>query len=82
MRLALGRILATPGALEALGLRGVSMAVYRHAVGDWGDVDDEDREANEAALAHGDRVVSRYGEIYVITEGDRSSTCVMLRSEY
>jgi len=61
--------------------------IGRHLSGDWGDLDAEDRAANEVALTIGERVLSAYalhgGErIWVITEADRSSTTVLLPSEY
>ena len=45
----------------------------RHVTGDWGDLDDEDRQANDAALINGSRILSAYmtrkGErIWIITE--------------
>jgi hypothetical protein len=59
----------------------------RHANGDWGEVDEHDRKANEDALEHGLRVLSAYtlrtGErIWIITEADRSSTTILLPEEY
>ncbi|HZW13540.1 MAG TPA: hypothetical protein VFF81_10160 [Noviherbaspirillum sp.] len=59
----------------------------RHANGDWGEVNADDKRANEEALRHSMRILSRYqlsdGEnIYIITEHDRSHTTIMLRSEY
>jgi len=59
----------------------------RHANGEWGEVDDHDRKANEYALEHGLRVMSVYtlssGErIWIITEADRRSTTILLPSEY
>ncbi len=59
----------------------------RHERGDWGDVDAFDHNQNEIALRVGDlRIVSSYrttfGKILIITEADRSSTCVLLPSEY
>jgi len=85
-RFQLGLAVATPSALAALGPVRVALLLSRHARGDWGDLEPEDKAANEDAIAHGDRILSRYdvgGECYyVISEADRSSTCVMLRSEY
>lgn len=85
----LGVLLATPGAMEAARAAGVGLGVYviRHANGDWGDVCSEDRQANEAALQDGSRLLSAYklprGErIWVITEADRSATTVLLPAEY
>jgi hypothetical protein len=61
-------------------------------VGDWGDLCDEDRHANDAALTDGSRILSAYttrkGErIWVITEatnevGLRYCTTLLLPSEY
>ena len=88
-RFQLGVIVATPGALEVLGRLEVSPSalVERHAAGDWGEVPPEDARENEYGLVHGFRVMSSYplpgGErVWVITEADRTSTCVLLPSEY
>jgi hypothetical protein len=88
-RFELGRLVATPGALAALEEAGESAATYlaRHATGDYGDLTYGDIRANESAVKHGDRILSAYHlktgvKIYVITEADRSSTCVLLPSDY
>lgn len=85
----LGQTVATPGALEALNESGQSPIEFirRHFAGDWGDVDDEDKQTNEDALIHGDRLLSAYSttkgtKLWVITEADRSSTCILLPDEY
>ena len=85
----LGKLVATPGAIEALADAKQSPMefVARHIKGDWGDVCDEDRQANEDALRHGERLLSVYRtskgvKIWIITEADRSSTCVLLPEEY
>jgi hypothetical protein len=58
----------------------------RHATGDWGDLDEQDREENELSLKHGWRIVSSYivGEktVWIITEADRSVTTILLPDEY
>ena len=65
----------------------------RHCRCDWGELCDEDREANENALNHGERLFSVYGsgnfgketgemKIWIITEADRSTTTVLFPSEY
>ena len=80
----LGRLLATPGAIAL----GINFAPYinRHVRGDWGDVDREDWERNDASIAEGTRIVSAYqtggGRIWIITEADRAVTTVLLPSEY
>ena len=85
-RLFLGRVLATPGALDVLDHASTAAILRRHMIGDWGDLDEEDREMNERALVHGDRVLSAYTingtRLYVITEADRSATTSLLPQEY
>jgi hypothetical protein len=90
----LGQVVATPGALEALGKARQSAAEFlqRHARGDWGEVCDDDRQANDQALIDGSRLLSAYrtslGEkIWIITEavddaGKRAATTILLPSEY
>jgi hypothetical protein len=84
-----GRIVATPGALEAFRQSGDEPLTYlqRHLAGDWGDVDEHDRRENELSLQHGWRILSAYtlsdGEkIWIITEADRSATTFLLPAEY
>ena len=93
-KFSLGQIVATPGALEALQESGEAATGFlqRHVKGDWGDLCDEDRQANDQALLDGSRLLSAYrtslGEkLWVITEaaddsGDRSATTILLPSEY
>ena len=84
----LGRILATPGALEAPREAGEDPLRFlaRHASGEWGDLDPHDRRENELALEHGRRLLSSYRvgdeKIWVITEADRSVTTILRPSEY
>lgn len=87
--LALGQIVATPAALAAIDVAGISPLdlIIRHTNGDYGDLDRDDIAANLLAIEKGFRVLSKYelpsGEsIYVITEADRSSTCLLLTDEY
>lgn len=58
----------------------------RHASGDWGDITDEQWQANNAALQSGDRlesfyVIHRELSIRIVTEADRSETCITLALE-
>lgn len=86
----LGRVVATPGALKTLEETGTDALALlrRHAHGDWGEVPPEDARENRFSLKHGFRVLSSYpvGEgsarVWIITEADRSSTCLLLPSEY
>ena len=88
-KFSLGQIVATPGALRALEEAGQSPAFFldRHVVGDWGEVDADDKRANDEALVTGERLLSAYKtlrgvKIWIITEADRSSSCCLLPSEY
>jgi len=85
----LGKLVATPAALQAFERTGEHIATYveRHKHADWGDMDDHDKAVNASALAHGGRLFSRYYLpdktcVYIITEADRSSTCVLLPADY
>ena len=86
----LGRIVATPGALSLLAATATNPAelLDRHAAGDWGEVQTEDARENERSRKYGFRVVSSYsvggsGErVWIITEADRSSTCLLLPTVY
>ena len=84
----LGQTVAKPGALELLEENGQtpSELISQHHSGQWGDLDEEDKQANDAALKDGSRLFSSYkvgnGKLWVITEADRSSTTLLLPSEY
>jgi hypothetical protein len=85
----LGRVVATPGALEALQEAGQlpQEFLHRHVTGDWGVLPPEDVQANEEAVKHGARLLSSYTtthgtKIWIITEWDRSVTTLLLPSEY
>lgn len=83
----LGRIVATPGALEVLAPDEAVSLLRRHQEGDWGQVDAHDWRANNRALKDGTRILSAYvcarGErVWIISEADRSSTTILRPSEY
>jgi hypothetical protein len=87
-RFRLGRVVATPGALEVLeGARtSPSELLARPASGDWGGVPATDARENELSVRDGFRVLSSYpvGDetVWVLTEADRSATALLLPSEY
>jgi len=88
-KFALGQIVATPGASDVLQKSAQSPAEFlaRHVACDWGEVCDEDAELNNQSLVDGSRILSAYStvadeKIWIITEADRSSTCLLLPSEY
>lgn len=91
----LGRVGATPGALERIedaygdeDSRDMVLGLLtRHQSGDWGTVDREDAAANTAAAVRdGERILSSYdlstGQVWIITEADRSVTTLMLPGDY
>ena len=85
----LGQVVATPGALAALEQHQISplTLISRHVRADFGDVDQEGWQTNLAALRYGQRIVSAYAiapdvVIWIISEGDRSVTTLLLPSEY
>jgi hypothetical protein len=88
-RFELGQIVATPGALELLERYGKTPDEYldRHHSGDWGDLEAFDWRANDRAVEAGTRVSSAYAvsplnTLWIITEADRSSTCLLLPEDY
>ena len=94
----LGQVVTTPAfmheaetaldnqaSLESVVLK----ALKRHMCGDWGELDEEDRLANNEALREGERLLSAYSikgtsevKFWVITEWDRSVTTILLPSDY
>lgn len=79
-----GAMVGTHGAVMAL----LEEVVARHRHGDWGDLDEGDKQQNLLAIAYGAYVMSSYllphtrVRIWVITEADRSLTTVLLPEEY
>jgi hypothetical protein len=85
----LGQIVATPGALDLLRESGESPSMFlnRHVQGDWGEVCQDDKQANAQSLIDGSRLLSAYRtakneRLWIITEADRSSTCLLRPDEY
>ena len=87
-RFLLGDIYATTTVIRWAASQGLTLypLILRHHQGDWGDLDQNDKQANEDALAHGGRIFSSYltggRKIYAITEADRSSTTILFAEEY
>ena len=85
----LGRVVATPAALKALEGAGDDSfpLLAQHVVGCWGELDDEDWQANDRAVKDGTRILSAYRtssgvKLWIITEADRSATTLLLPEEY
>jgi len=88
-RFALGQTFITPGAEEALQIAGQTATEFlrRHMSCDWGELSEDDVQENELSLKEGFRLLSNYRtakgqQLWIITEADRSSTTMLLPSEY
>lgn len=85
-RFPLGEVYASAGVATRLVEEDLHRIIHRHHCGDWGDLGDGDKQANEEALQSDERILSRYdlecGSFYIITEADRSMTTVMGVEEY
>ena len=74
-----GRLALPPGAGE-----NPAELLARHENGDWGVMPPADAKENDFSVKHGFRILSSYavgraGErVWIITEADRSSTCILL----
>lgn len=90
----LGRIMMTTNLKDTLQRANpagweeeLQMFINRHASGDWGDLDEEDKLENELSLHRGSRILSAHIatpdiRVWVITEADRSITTVLLPEDY
>lgn len=63
-------------------------SLLRYCKKDWGDICSKDKQMNDSAVKNDDdRIVARYnsssqGDIYIMTEWDRSYTTILFVSEY
>jgi len=90
----LGTLVITPNAkaaldaLDANGLAEMFIALMgRHAKGDWGEISDDSKEANDESVKNGgDMILSAYTigdtRFWIITEHDRSATTILLPEDY
>ena len=85
---ALGQVVSTPNALAFAQKNRIDLGqlLTRHQTGDWGDLEDEDKESNEEALINATRIFSSYSiaedKIWIITEADCSFTTLLMPSDY
>ena len=82
-RFQLGKVCITANAANAVPPNEVSQAVARHAAGDWGMLDEHDRQENERALGTCGRLVSVHqasngNRFWVITDAGWLNTNVEL----
>ncbi len=92
-----GQIVATRGVYDLTCqnpdfAKFVQKSLNRHVKGDWGDVNNEDKQTNDQALKQVIRLLSAYNDdrfpkngvatIWIITEADRSATTILFPDEY
>jgi hypothetical protein len=90
MLFSLGQVVMTCGIAELVSAGEIDIIslLARHVTGDWGDLDAEDRQANDTGVRIGERLLSSYcvshavGKVWIITEWDRSYTTALLPDEY
>jgi len=54
----IGELFVTPGVLRSISCDDLTTALSRHQARDWGEVGEEDWQANDCALQHGGRLFS------------------------
>lgn len=91
MKFELGQLVATRGIADMMETNpqfrdDVAKAFTKYQNCDWGITCEEDAEMNNEALTGEDRILAVYetckGEIWIITEWDRSVTTILFPSEY
>lgn len=87
MDMELGLVGVTRKAASQLNKDDAMNCLERHMIGDYGEIDDVDWKANNAARSYGFPVVSSYydrkkNRFLIITESDRSATTILLPDEY
>jgi hypothetical protein len=93
MRHNLGRVVATAAVAAAVPHDQITARLDRHAAGDWGDLDADDKAANDNAARSGNGrlfssyATSEYGTIWIITddirgEGEGPITTVLFPDDY
>jgi hypothetical protein len=93
MRHNLGRVVATAAVAAAVPHHQITALLDRHAAGDWGDLSEDARDANDEASRTGDgRIFSSYattehGTLWIITddirgEGEGPITTVLFPDDY
>ena len=76
------RVILTELAVKTFNEAEIHVALFRHSNLDWGDVSEEDKKANDAALKDGSRVISFYGDMAVFTDFNKCNvTTICLVSE-
>jgi hypothetical protein len=81
------QVVITKAAADVISGTQVYCGLQLHQMGEWGDICEEDRLANEEALLQGGRLLSVYKidpetVFWIITEWDLSVTTVLLPEDY
>ncbi len=93
MRHNLSRVVATAAVAAAVPHHQITALLDRHAAGDWGEISEDDKAANDEPACSGDgRLFSSYstaehGKLWIITddirgEGEGPLTTVMFPEDY
>lgn len=92
-----GILLSTPNVLQWGNIKFsfqvfVEECLIKHSSGDWGDLEQEDKDSNDFALENNERILSAYSipenfgvtesKIWIITEYDRKTTTILFPNEY
>lgn len=92
-----GILLSTPNVLQWGNIKFsfqvfVEECLIKHSSGDWGDLEQEDKDSNDFALENNERILSSYSipenfgvtesKIWIITEYDRKTTTILFPNEY
>ena len=83
----IGKFMITRGVADGeFALDELLNLLYRHVTGDFGKIDEEDRQENWLSIKQGFRIMSVYTlnstKLWVITEADRRVTTILLPDEY
>lgn len=81
-----GQIVVTRRIADELNSLVIGHLLSRHLHCDWGELFEEDWKLNDAAVRHGERLLSAYKaasqKVFIITEWDRSAITVLFADEY
>ena len=87
----LGQLVMTAGIAKMMDLNyefaiEVFKSYTKYINADWGDTCANDCELNAEALKTGERILAKYitskGDVFIITEWDRSVTTILFANEY
>ena len=83
----LGKLVITRGVADGgFALDELLKLIHHHVTGDFGEIDEEDRQENLLSIKQGFRIMSAYTlndtKLWVITEADRRVTTILLPDEY